>query len=198
MIKYFFILLTGGDYKMHKNILDDNNCALLIIDIQERFQPIIPDFNTLVENTIKLIKTAKMLNIPIIYTEQYPKGIGPTVKELIQYLDDASRFEKLTFSCCKEPSFKEHLKSLNKHQVIVCGIEAHICVNQTVHDLLAANYVPHLIQDAAFSRFPENKEIGINKMRSSGSVISCIEMCLFELMQHSKHPHFKEIQKLIV
>ncbi|MEW5820740.1 MAG: hydrolase [Cyanobacteriota bacterium] len=183
---------------MHKKILDQNNSLLLIIDIQEKFKNIIYNSEKVIENTIKLVKTANWLEIPVVYTEQYPKGIGPTVEEIKQHLDKAKYFDKLTFSCCGNTEFISYLKSTGKNQIIVCGIETHICVNQTVHGLLENNFIPHLIIDAVGSRVIENLEVGINKMRDSGAVISCLEMCLFELMDNSKHPYFKDIQKLII
>lgn len=183
---------------MHKNILNQNNSVLLVIDIQEKFRTIIPQGGELIENSLKLIKTAKLLDMPVIYTEQYPKGVGKTVEELLPELERANYFEKIHFSCCGNQEFVDYLKSLNRKQVIVCGIEAHICVNQTVHALLELGFYPHVIKDATFSRFPSNAEIGLNKMSQAGAVISCVEMALFELMVTSKHKNFKEIQKLII
>lgn len=183
---------------MHKNILDEHNCVLLIIDIQEKFKDIIQDAEVVIKNMSRLIKAANILKIPVIYTEQYPQGIGPTVEVLKEDLASASYFEKIYFSCCKDNNFMGHLKLLNKKQVLVCGVETHICVNKTVHDLLEAGYSAHVIRDAVSSRSELNLQVGIDKMRDSGAIISCVEMALFEIMMHSKHEKFKEVQKLII
>lgn len=183
---------------MHNNILDQNNCVLLVIDMQEKFKNIIQNPDQVINNISTLVKAANILDIPVIYTEQYPKGIGPTVDILKKDFSRATYFEKIFFSCCKDINFMDYLKSLQKKQVIVCGIEAHICVNNTVHDLLSAGYSPHVMSDAISSRSELNLRVGIEKMRDSGAIISCVEMALFEIMKLSKHENFKEIQKLII
>lgn len=183
---------------MHKNVLDQENSILLVIDVQERFKDIIFQSEELIQNISKLIQAAKLLNIPIVCTEQYPKGLGNTVEPLKKDLGNATYFEKINFSCCRDSKFVDHLKALNRAQVIVCGIEAHVCVNQTVHDLLENDFTVHLIKDAVSSRNPVNIDIAVNKMRDSGAVISCLEIALFELLVSAKHEKFKDIQKLVI
>ena len=183
---------------MHKNTLDLNNTVLLVIDIQEKIKSAMLNIEKVIENTSRLIKAANILEIPVIYTEQYPKGLGKTVESLKVLLDNAKGFEKVGFSCCIDTEFCNYLKSLNRKQVIICGIESHVCVCQTVHDLLADNYAPHIISDAVSSRAEENYKVALNKMNRSGAVISSVEIALFELIRGSNHPNFKEVQKLIM
>lgn len=183
---------------MHKNCLKAENSVLVVIDIQEKFVDVIYDSEKVIENTKKLLKAASILDIPIIITEQYPKGLGHTLNELFTVAQKQTILEKTTFSCYKDNEFADHLKKLKRKQIIITGIEAHVCVSQTVHDLLAEGYQPHLMADAISSRCPENAEIALEKMINSGAIASSVEIALFELLKNAKHPNFKEIQKLIL
>lgn len=183
---------------MHKNSLNIENSVLVIIDIQEKFMNVIYDAQKVIENSKKLIKAASILDIPVIITEHYPKGLGHTVNELFIVANKQTVLEKTTFSCYKDPEFASHLKHLKRKQVIITGIEAHVCVNQTVLDLLTDNYQPHLIADAISSRCQDNAEIALEKMINAGAIVSSVELALFELLKDAKHPNFKEIQKLIL
>lgn len=183
---------------MAKHLLDVKNSILLVIDIQEKFLPIIPAGECLVRKAQALIEAAKVLNIPIIVSEQYPKGLGHTAQALRDILPaDAVVREKTAFGCMKDKGLAACVKSSGKKQVVVCGVEAHVCVNQTVHQLLEAGFEVHVAEDALASRDDANREIALTKMRRSGSIPSCVEMILFEWMEHSKHPEFKRIQALI-
>ncbi len=183
---------------MHKNILQLNQTALVIVDMQEGFSHIIENFSETANRIATVAMSAKMLNVPIIVTEQYPKGLGRTVREILEVLPSKQEFiEKTAFSSCGAASFIQSLEKTYAKQILVCGIEAHICVNQTTHDLLAKGYQVHVLTDCVATRFPHNKEIGINKMVQSGAIPSTIEMALFELMRDSKHEQFRAIQKLI-
>jgi nicotinamidase-related amidase len=182
----------------HTNTLNSSDCALLIIDHQEGFRPIMSDFAEIAYNIAIVAQAAKILELPILVTEQYPKGLGHTAPEITAVLPPhLSVIEKTAFSSCMANCFLEQLEHLGTKQILVCGIEAHICVNQTTHDLLANGYQAHLLIDCITSRFPHNKQIGIEKMKMSGAIPSSIEMALFELMRDAKHEHFKAIQRLI-
>ena len=182
----------------HPNILDKNQTVLVVVDLQEAFRSPIPDFAEIVVRTSLAVRGFSILDIPIIVTEQYPKGLGRTVEEIKLCLpDNAEIIEKTTFSSCGANSFSDKLKSLNAKQIVLCGIEAHICVNQTAHDLLSEGYQVHLLQDCVSSRTTHDKHTGIEKMRLSGVIPSNVEMALFELMRDSRHEKFKEIQALI-
>ena len=183
---------------MHKHTLQADAAALVIIDLQEAFRNAIPDFSEIAANSALMARGAQLLGVPILVTEQYPQGLGPTAEEIRYSLPDEHEIiEKTTFSSCGASAFNERLKALATKHVIVCGIEAHICVNQTVHDLLHEGYAVHLLTDCISARFAHNKQAGLAKMQQSGAVPSSIEMALFELLRDAKHAQFKEIQKLI-
>ena len=180
----------------HPNILELQRSALLIIDMQEAFRASIKDFDKFAERIVVAAKGARLLNLPIIVTEQYPKGLGHTAKEIIEALPtDIEIFEKTTFSSCGAQHFESKLQSV-KH-VMIAGIEAHICVNQTVHDLLSTDFKVHLLTDCITSRNKKDRKTALAKMQSSGAIPSSVEMALFELMRDAKHEQFKAIQGLI-
>ena len=182
----------------HPSILENNQTALLIVDLQEAFRSVIPDFPMITEKTSTIARGFQLLGIPILVTEQYPKGLGRTAEEILYSLsDDQEIIEKKTFSSCGVNGFIDNLKALGVKQIVVCGLETHICVSQTAHDLLEAGFQVHLLKDAVASRNDHDKHTAINKMASNGVIISCVEMVLFELMRDSKHDKFKEIQNLI-
>jgi nicotinamidase-related amidase len=180
----------------HPNILELSRSALLIIDVQEAFRASIKDFDKLAQRIVVAAKGAQFLNVPIIVTEQYPKGLGHTIKEIADVLPaDVAIFEKTTFSSCGAQQFQPKLQDI-KH-VVVAGIEAHICVNQTVHDLLASEFKVHLLNDCIASRNKHDRKTAVAKMQSSGAILSSVEMALFELMRDARHEQFKAIQGLI-
>jgi nicotinamidase-related amidase len=182
----------------HLKILNKNKTALVIVDFQEAFRQTIPDFTEISSNLSKIVKAFRILNLPVIVTEQYPKGLGRTAAEILEILPSHFNcIEKTAFSSCGTSEFTEKLDATNTKQVLLCGLETHICVNQTAHDLLNEGFDVNILTDGVGSRTPENKETGLSKMKMSGVVPSCVEMALFELMRDSKHENFKEIQDLI-
>jgi len=183
---------------MHPNTLILTQSALTVIDMQEAFRTKIPDFSEVAERIATMVKAAKLLQLPIIVTEQYPKGLGHTASEILEVIPSSTEIvEKTTFSSCGVRPFQSQLEAVGARQVMVCGIEAHICVNQTVHDLLAAGFQVHLLTDCITSRKKENKETALHKMELSGAIPSSIEMAIFEMMRDAKHEQFKAIQGLI-
>ncbi len=174
------------------------NCVLIVVDIQEAFRTVIPDFEQIAKRSSIAVKGFQILGLPIIVTEQYPKGLGLTASEINSLLnDDFSFIEKNTFSSYGEPAFVEALQQLHASQVLVCGLETHICVNQTVLDLLNNNYDVHILSDCIASRNEIDKQTGIAKMIKNGANLSTVEMAFFEILKNSKHKNFRDIQKLI-
>jgi nicotinamidase-related amidase len=182
----------------HQNTLELTQSALVIIDMQEAFRTKIAGFAVTAERIAIMIEGAKLLNLPIIVSEQYPQGLGHTAAEIKAVLPaDVKIVEKTTFSACGVPEFETELQRLAAKQLLVCGLEAHICVNQTVHDLLARGFQVHLLTHCILARESYNKKIALRKMQTSGAVLSSIEMSLFELLRDARHERFKAIQHLI-
>lgn len=181
----------------HRNILKSENAVLVVVDVQEAFRSPIEGFELLVGNIGAAVRGFQILGLPVVVTEQYPKGLGPTAEEIRLLLTDDAVIEKSAFSACEEPLFLDKLKSVGATQVVLCGLETHICVSQTAHDLLEAGFEVHLLTDCVDSRFSSNKGPGIRKMELAGVIPSSAEAALFELLVDSKHPKFKEIQNLI-
>ena len=182
----------------HQNTLELTRSALAVIDMQEAFRSKIAEFTETAARIALMVQAAKLLNLPIIVTEQYPKGLGHTASEIKDVLPASIEIiEKTTFSSCGVRSFETELEKTGAKQVIVCGIEAHICVNQTVHDLLARGFQTHLLIDCITARNPNNREVGLEKMQMSGAIPSSVEMALFELLRDAKHEQFRAIQGLI-
>jgi nicotinamidase-related amidase len=138
------------------------------------------------------------LGVPVFVTEQYPRGLGKTAEEITLTLPtDFEIIEKTSFSCCGEPAFMQRLQESGVKQVAICGIETHVCVNQTTHDLLDQGYQVHVLTDCVGSRFQHDKQAGLSKMKSSGVIPSSVEIALFEMMRDSRNPCFKDIQALV-
>lgn len=182
----------------HPKTLESNKTALVVVDLQEAFRSPINDFAQIAARASIIVRGFQVLNLPIIVTEQYPKGLGRTTEEILFSLPpDFEVVEKTAFSSCGSTAFIEKLKATGASQVVLCGLETHVCINQTAHDLLNENYQVHLLHDCVGSRFTHDKEIALKKMQSSGVIPSSIEMALFELMRDTKHEQFKAIQELI-
>lgn len=182
----------------HPNLLDIKKAALVVVDVQEAFRSVIPDFTLIADRASVAVRGFQILDVPVLVTEQYPKGLGHTAEEIRLVLpDDFKVFEKTAFSSCGAASFAAKLEELGVTQAVICGLETHVCVNQTAHDLLDRGLQVHILADCVCSRFEHNKVAGLDKMRASGVLTSSIEMALFELMRDAKHAQFKEIQALI-
>lgn len=182
----------------HPNLLESKKCALLVIDIQEGFRNAIPDFALVASRASMVVRGFQTLDVPVLVTEQYPKGLGRTAEEVLLVLpDDFKPIEKTAFSSCGAGAFVAQLKKLGVKQVVLGGLETHVCVSQTAHDLLAEGFQVHVLTDCVCSRFEHDKLAGLAKMAASGAISSSMEMALFELMRDAKHDKFKEIQALI-
>ncbi len=182
----------------HENTLDLRRSALVIVDMQEAFRSAISDFAEIAARIALVAHAVQLLEVPVIVTEQYPKGLGYTADEIRAVLPAGLEFiEKTAFSSCGAQEFVAQLEAHDTRQVLICGIEAHVCVNQTTHDLLARGLSVHLLTECISARADHNKQLALAKMRQSGAVLSSIEMALFELMRDAGHKQFKAIQKLI-
>ncbi len=170
---------------------------LLIVDIQEKLAPAILNADQAIANTAKLIQAAKHLAVPMLASEQYPKGLGLTVPSLRNLLSDEMIFEKSHFSCMTEPRFSDHLKKASRTQIIVCGMEAHVCVLQTALDLQAAGYSAMVVADGVSSRRQESCELGLARMRAAGVTVVSTEMVLFEWIGQAGSVEFKALLPLI-
>ncbi|MCX6268392.1 MAG: hydrolase [Bacteroidetes bacterium] len=170
---------------------------LLVIDFQERLFPAIHDHEKLSKNVPLLIEGLKVLGIPMIVTEQYVKGLGPTIPEIAATIQGVDRIEKASFSCCDEPQFMMELASSGKDFVIIAGIESHVCVLQTVIDLQENGFHPVVVEDCISSRNPNDKLIAMDRMRREGVIITTYEAILFELLRYSGGETFKAISKLV-
>lgn len=181
----------------HSRILKKDNSALLVIDIQERILPVIFEGGRVVQNSIKLIKGFKTLNLPVYYTEQYPKGLGPTSSIVKEALESANAVEKMSFSCAGAPGLFDELKAKGVEQVVLCGIESHVCVLQTALDLIAAGFQVQIASDAVSSRREFDYNIALKRMNSNGAEITLTESVLFELLEVCGTDQFKTISKLV-
>lgn len=182
----------------HQNTLELTRTALVVIDMQEAFRSKISHFAEIAARIAIVSQAASLLELPIIVTEQYPKGLGHTAAEVSSVLPkDLRVIEKTAFSSCGASDFQKQLESTRRKQILVCGIEAHICVNQTVHDLLAGGFQVHLLRDCVSSRNKVDRKTAFRKMEMSGAIPSTVEMALFELMRDARHEQFKSIQGLI-
>ena len=175
--------------------LDSERTALLVIDVQEGFRRAIPQFDRITKATATLIDGAEAIGIPVVVTEQYPKGLGETVPEVAEHLPEGTRpLEKVVFSAAEAEGFDLE----GRDQALVCGIETHVCVNQTALDLLADGVDVQIAEDAVGSRTDENKRVGLQKMERAGAEITSVETALFELLGRAGTDEFKRVQKLIL
>ena len=171
--------------------------ALVIIDVQEKLIPAMQDKADLLDNLKKMIKGARVLGLPILFTEQNPAGLGPTVPEIAELLPDAKPVIKFSFSSCDTEAFMEELTAVNRQNILIAGIEAHVCVYQTAVDLVNLNYNVQVVADAVDSRTNRNKRIGLEKSKAAGADITSTEIALFELLKIAKGDTFKEIIKIV-
>lgn len=171
--------------------------AGLVIDIQEKLFPHMDQKEELLRRTTLLLKGLNVLQVPMVITEQYPRGLGPTLKPVSMLANKASLLEKISFSCCGDATFSEELKALGRPTIILCGIEAHVCVLQTVIDLREQDYRVVVVEDCISSRNPDDKRVAVERMRSEGAVISTYESILFELTRVAGTEEFKAISRLV-
>ena len=174
-------------------VLDRSRAALVVVDVQEAFRPAVQRFEHTAAGVEALARGARVLGLPVVVSEQYPKGLGRTVAELAEALEGIEPIEKVCFSAAAADGFDLD----GRDQALVCGIEAHVCVSQTAHDLLDRGVEVHVASDAVTSRTEQNKQVGLHKMETSGAILTSVETALFELVGAAGTDEFKEVQRLI-
>jgi hypothetical protein len=179
------------------SMLKVGEAVLVIVDVQGKLAESMFERDRLYGNLRILIKGCQILQTPILWLEQYPKGLGPTVPEIAELLADGSPIAKVSFSGCGQADFVERLRECGRRQVLIAGIESHVCVYQTARDLLEDGYHVEVVADAVSSRTAENRRVGLDRMAQAGAAITSVEMVLFELMERAGTPEFKEIVGLV-
>jgi nicotinamidase-related amidase len=178
-------------------MLDIQNCCLVVVDIQGKLAQLMHDKESLFKNIQILIKAAKFLNIPILWCQQCPDALGPTIPQIARLLTDIEPINKASFSCCGSDQFTARLTELARNQILLCGIETHVCIYQTAVDLLHKGFSVDVLADAVSSRTLENKQVALQRMAAESANVTTTEMALFELIKTADHPYFKQIAKLI-
>lgn len=181
----------------HEKLLTPKKSVLLVVDIQEAFQGHIDQIERIIERSKIMIQAAKLLEMPIVVTEQYPKGLGHTLGPIREVLGDCLYYDKVTFSCCQDNSIRKALRNFNRSQVLLVGIETHVCIMQTAYDLMEMQLQPYIAVDAVGSRCQEDRQVALQRLQNDGIVLTTTEAAIFEMAESSKHPAFKEIAKLV-
>ena len=178
-------------------LLDRSTAVLCVIDIQERLAAAMAEREAVIDAARQLVLSARRLHVPIVVTEQYPRGIGPTEPAVIEALgDDYQPLEKLHFSCCREPAFAGRIAALGRRQVILCGMETHVCLLQTALDLLDGGHQVHMVAEAVCSRRAEHKRLALEQMRQAGVMVTCVEAAVYQMLGLAGTPEFKDLLAL--
>ena len=177
-------------------MLKRENSVLLFIDVQGRLSELVDGAEALFKNLRRLLGGMNALNVPVLVTEQIPEKLGATRDEFMPFLANRP-IAKSTFGCCGEPEFSKALAEWNRRQVILCGIETHVCVYQTALELLADGYEVQVVSDAVSSRDPANKALALRRMETEGAKLTGTEMVLFELLGDAKDPAFKSVLQVV-
>lgn len=184
--------------KEHPNLLFAESALVVALDMQEPFLRHIHERERLVANVSALVQGATILRLPILSTTQYAEKMGEVIPEIKTHLPPLlPPFDKMTFSAYSVPAFASAVQRSGRKQILLCGVESHICVSQTAHDLTAAGFQVHVVTDAVSSRTEANWRVGLDKMRQGGVLLSTVEMALYEMLHEAGTPEFREILKLI-
>ena len=178
-------------------LLEKENTGILIIDLQEKLMAVMRQKQSVVDNTIRLLELSKTYELPVLMTEQYPKWLGPTLPEVVETSPSYDPISKMHFNCCDVEAFNESLTPLKCENLIVLGVETHICVFQTCVSLLERGYHVHVPQDAVTSRTDENWQIGLRLMERAGAFITSTETIIYQIMKKAGTPEFKKMLKVI-
>ncbi len=184
----------------HPNLLSPNTCLLIIVDLQTKLSAAMPETEAeqMTANVRSLVKASALLGIPVLLTEQYPKGLGATDSTIAELLaEDTLIFEKTGFSCCAAEGFTDNVANTDRKQIILVGQEAHVCVLQTALEFMALGYQVHIVEDAICSRKAEHKFYALQRLQQQGATITNYESVLFEWVKDSTHPDFKKISGLL-
>jgi len=174
-------------------VLDRDRAAVVVVDLQEAFRPAVREFDAVAAGAAALVRGARILGLPVVVTEQYPRGLGNTVPEVAEHLDGIEPLEKVCFSAAAADGFDLS----GRDQALVCGIESHVCVSQTAHDLVDRGVEVHVARDAVSSRTEQNRELGLHKMEGAGAIVTSVETALFELLGAAGTDEFKRVQELV-
>ena len=177
-------------------MLTKDETVVVIIDVQGKLAQIVDESERVIRNIVNVVKGANVLELPVLWLEQYPKGLGPTVQEIADEIK-GEPIEKITFSAYDTEEFRQQLEASGRKKVLIAGIETHICVYQTAAQLLAAGYEVEVLADCVSSRTKENREVGLQKMLQLGAKVTSVEMALFEMQQIAKGDAFKAISSII-
>ena len=178
-------------------LLDRHRSCLLVVDIQERLAPAMSDLERALRNAAALMQGAARLGVPMVVSEQYPKGLGPTVGEIRRLAPEGSIVEKIHFSCASEPAVRTRLAEIGRKQIVVCGMEAHVCVLQSALGLRQAGFEPAVVADATASRVPASRDLALARLRDDGVAIVTTEMVIFEWLDRAGTDEFREVSRLI-
>lgn len=178
-------------------MLNKDDAVLVVIDVQGKLANLMFEKDRFFKNVNRMISAAKVLDIPIVWTEQIPEKLGETVPEVKPNLEGQELLLKTTFSCCGGEGFNEKLKSLGRKQILITGMETHVCVYQTVLDLAKENYELHLVTDAVSSRIESNYHLGLQRIKDLGATLTSVEMSLFEMLKVALGDQFKQIIKIV-
>lgn len=178
-------------------LISRENAALIVVDVQEKLFPLISGKERVLENIRRLIQFARIIGLPIVLTEQYPKGLGSTLREIKDLVPDVQPIEKIEFSCFGSKEFKETIKLLNAETLIIVGIETHICIMQTAIEGLKEGFKVCVVNDATSSRNLEDKEVAVERLRDNGVIVASTEMLIYELLKKAGTQEFRETLKII-
>jgi nicotinamidase-related amidase len=178
-------------------MLEIPNCCLVVVDVQGKLAQLMTGRESLIKNIQILIQAAKILDIPILWCQQVPEALGPTVPEIAALLAGIEPIDKASFSGCGQEQFNAELNDIGREQVLLCGIETHVCIYQTAMDLMEGGLDVTVVADAVSSRTEQNRQIALTRLAAEGARMSTTEMALFELLKTAQHPHFKQIARLV-
>lgn len=181
----------------HELLLQRDRATLVMIDIQERLAGVVPDIDAITRNALKLVKAANILNVPLLVTEHNSRVFGHTIPELRQELQSAAACEKIIFSCFGSDEFQKALTDLKRPQLLLFGLETHICVAQTALDAMTRGFQVHLAEDATSSRHAEDRRVGLDKMHRAGVVPSSSEMAIYEMLERAGTEEFRKVLPII-
>ncbi len=181
------------------NFINKEDTSFVVVDVQERLMGAMPEdiTETNLKNMKILLEAAKVLGIPVTVTEQYPKGLGPTIDEIKDSVDNFAPVEKVVFSCARSPEFESAIKDIGRGSVLLCGVETHVCVLQTAIDMVNKGYTVYVPADAVISRRELDWEKGINLIEKAGAVVGTTEAFLFQLLETAGTDEFKQISRLV-
>lgn len=178
-------------------MIHSDHSVLVIVDIQGRLATLMYEKDRLFANVVRMVKASRLLDIPILWNEQLPDKLGETVPEIKASLEDLQPLVKRSFSCCDNPAFMTAIEATGRRQVLLTGIETHICVYQSAIQFIERGYEVHLLIDAVSSRLEHNYHLGIQRIKDAGGVLTSVEMCLFEMFKVAEGDRFREMVKIV-